>query len=61
MAHKSGYQSEAVKPFGLDQEPPRVDQDNRDVNFASVAPIQHRPENGTDSYVGLPGDGIVPG
>lgn len=58
---KGGYQSDAVKCFGLDQEPPRVDQDNRDVNFAAVAPIQHRPENGSDTYQGIPGDGVVAG
>ena len=49
------------KPFGLDGAPPKVDQDNRDVNFQAVAPIQHKPEPGTDSYQGIPGDGVVPG
>ena len=48
------------KPFGLDQAPPKVDQDNRDVNFAAVAPIQHRPENGTDAALGV-WDDQIPG
>lgn len=33
----------------------------RDVNFASIAPKQHSPAMGHDTYQGIPGDGIVGG
>lgn len=32
-----------------------------DMNFDSIAPPKHTDDTGKDTYVGIPGDGIVPG
>lgn len=49
------------KPFGLDESPPKVGEPNRDLNFAAIGDLTVQPQSGSDSYVGIPGDGVVPG
>jgi hypothetical protein len=61
VPHMPSRQSAAVKPFGLNEEPPKCGEPNRDVDFASVGELTQQPQAGEDSYQGIPGDGVVPG
>jgi len=60
MSSGSAGPSAKVK-LGLDEKPGAGPDATTDVNFAAVAPIKHKDETGKDTYVGIPGDGIVPG
>lgn len=52
---------DAKVKLGLDEKPGSGPDATTDVNFAAVAPIKHVDDSGEDTYVGIPGDGIVPG
>lgn len=41
--------------------PGAIPGNEKDVNFAAVAPDHLPIQKGSDSYSGLPGDGITPG
>lgn len=57
MAYKCG--AAGAKPFK--DQPPKVGEPNRDVNFAAVGEKTLQPQSGKDTYQGIPGDGVVPG
>lgn len=67
----AGFSTEDTEPFsGPDSDEPRDPfpavkpanlGDTSDMDFAAVAPDHLPIAKGSDTYAGLPGDGIVPG
>jgi len=64
MAASNSYkQEDCGDKVDFRDTPPKVwpDGSSKDANFASIAPKQKNPMKGSDTYQGIPGDGIVGG